>query len=150
MTRQVVLEFQSIGKYQARRIYASRGSFVAQIRFGGDIAPQQPQHAAIDPVQQSHPNAEDRRSNLVIVVETAEYEPMFGQARLRSARRRLGYPQLGIRDQIAVRQVHDLFKEELLLVEWQHGSVGEHVIVEIGAERTRKTDIADLDGRGPA
>ena len=45
--------------------------------------------------------------------------------------------------------MHDPFREELLLIERQHDRVHDHIIIEIGAERSRKPQIIHLKGRRP-
>src|ERR1051326_8723692 len=101
MARQMLLQLQPFREYQARRIDVARCGLLAKVHFGRGIGPVQPQHAAIDPPQQSHPNVEDRRSDLVVVVETAEYEAADGEARLRTRRRPGRYGSLRIVDLVA-------------------------------------------------
>src|SRR3974390_996358 len=72
MACQVILRRHPTGKYETRRIDPARCRFLAEVGFSAVIIPQQPQHAAVDGVQQPHPDLKNGRGNLVIVVETTK------------------------------------------------------------------------------
>ena len=119
----------------------------AQIALGAGIGPQQPQDAAVDLLQNSHPNVEHGRSDLVVVVEAAEDEPVLRQPGVAPARRERRNRSLRVVDLVAIGQVDDPLAEERLPVERQYGLVGNHVVDEIGAHRPGISQIVHRKGR---
>ena len=67
-------------KHQPPGVDPSGGGFAAQVGACAAGSRSEPEHAAGHPREQPHPDLEHRRQNLVAVVETAEHQPLLGQA----------------------------------------------------------------------
>src|SRR5438876_986012 len=79
----------------------------------------------------------------------ADHEALIREAGLAPARRALGDFPLPIVGLVAIRKLHDLLDIERLLLEWRHHLVGNDVVDEIRAHRSRIAEIARLDRRRP-
>src|SRR5690606_37331429 len=111
---------------------ASQG-FPLQVQGGGVVPFQQPQNAAGHALQDSHPAVEGGRRDLVVVVEAAEYEGIFGQTALGTGGRCFGNDALAVVGLVAARQPEDLFSVVRKVVFGDQPAVGHDVIDEIGA-----------------
>src|SRR6266852_8836125 len=145
MARQVVLDLDSIRKYQPRRIDAARCGFPAEVCFGHSTASEQPEHTSLDASQQTHPDVEHWGCNLIVAVEAREHKTLIGQPRVPPGGRLRPYHSLRIVDLVTFRQVHDFFSVEFLLIEWQDDWIGDHIIVKLGAQRPWKSDVIHLN-----
>lgn len=76
----VFVQGEASCKDEALRVSPPCGCFATQV--GGDLRVvfKQPQYAAVDVCQQAHPDVEDVRRDLEVVVEAAEDEAFFRQA----------------------------------------------------------------------
>ena len=103
------------GRAQPRREHqpvgrdAARFGLTLKIVHGIGIVFEQPEHASRNFAQQPHPEGENLRRDFVIVVEAAEDEARFGQARLAAREPVVGDCAPRIVALIAVRQIGDLF-----------------------------------------
>src|SRR5229473_3179463 len=149
MARQVFLELDSVREYQTRWINAAACSFPAEVCLRRNTASKQPERTSIDASQQTHPDVEYRWCNLVVAVEASEHETLVRQSRLPPGGCLRPYHSLRIVDLVTFRQVHDVFGVEFLLIEWQDDWIGDHIIVKIGAQRPRKSDVAHLNWGWP-
>src|SRR5580704_5700590 len=141
----MVFQRHSPREYQASRIDAAGGRLAAQVHLGGGAVAKQPQDAAFDFTQQSHPDIEHLRRDLVAVVETAKDEALRRQSSFRARRCPLRGAALRIADQIGIRKMNDFLGVKRLLVERQNVRIGKYIVVEAGAERAGKADIVDLN-----
>src|SRR5262249_44300351 len=87
MPRQVILGLLARRKYQTPWTDTARQPLFPQVLFRRRIVAQQPQHAAVDRLQQPHPYVKHLRRDLPIVVERTEDKAQFRQTDLRSGRR---------------------------------------------------------------
>ena len=79
MPRQMLLKRHPVGEHQPDRVYPSCGGFSAKIALRQGIIAQQPQHAALDRTQQSHPDVKHRRIDFEVVIEAAEHKAQLWQ-----------------------------------------------------------------------
>ncbi|MNZ58507.1 hypothetical protein D3C78_765190 [compost metagenome] len=101
IARQMILDPRHTGgKNQPLRIDAISLRLITQVALRRFVEFHQPQHTAFDFLQQAHPDGEDLRRNLVVMVERTEDETTFRQTALRTRRRALRHTQLAISRQI--------------------------------------------------
>src|ERR1700733_6519418 len=77
--RQIIIELYARSKDQSLGNNPPAFGLLPQVANRGGIILPQPQHAAVDRQQQAHPDIEYRRSNFVVIIETAKYKPALGQ-----------------------------------------------------------------------
>src|SRR5581483_9398458 len=97
------------------RFDPARSRFPDQIVGCRAMIGEQPQHAAIDGLEDTHPAVENIGRDLVAAVEAAEYETALRQPELAAGEGALGNRPPGIVDEIAVRQRDDLLGPEATL-----------------------------------
>ncbi len=146
---EMILDADRVGRENdpVRRHAARRGE-AAQIGLRHVVHIGEPQHTAWKARQQAHPDVEHRRGDLVALIEAAEDEASVGQPELAAGRCLRGNAPGRVVRVVAARHVHDPFGKEGLLVERQRVRVGEDVVDERRPGRSRKSEIADLDGCG--
>ncbi len=146
-TREVVVVARSIHEDEPCRLDAASLGFAAQASLRRCTGRQQPENAALNRMQQPHPNIEYFRHDLLVIIETAEHKPSIGQACLGPTRNMMGPPP-GIIDLIAARELHNLLRKEGLILEWQHELVAEDIVHEGSARRSRISQVVDLNRGG--
>ena len=99
------------GEDDARRVHTAGCGLPEQVRLGGAVQLHEPQDAPRHPPQQTHPDVEDRRIYLVIVIEGTEDEPFRRQAVLLPRRHALRELQGPVRRQVGVGEIDHLFPE---------------------------------------
>jgi hypothetical protein len=149
MARKVLGGRHAFREDEPRRIDATRRGFTPQVPLGDGVVTQQPQHAAVDLPEQSHPALEHRGGDLVVVVEAAEHEAIVGQPGGASIQRdrRDDAPRVG--DEIAVRQLRDFLGEVCCFAQWRNHRVADHIIDERRPHRSGMAEPADLQRRRP-
>jgi hypothetical protein len=138
---------QRFGEDQPGGIDAPRLGFAAQVRLGPIVRAQQPQDAAFGSRQQSHPDVEFARPDLVVVVEAAEHKIIRGQAEIRARCPCRGDGPLLIVGLITAGKADDLFAVMLLLFNGNDHRICNEIVDITGAQRPRIADVADLQGR---
>src|SRR5580658_1549420 len=149
MPRQVICRWHALGKYQPCRAHSSGLRFPAQVVRGNGIVLQQPQHTALDALQDAHPAIEHLGSDLERVVEAAEHEALRRQAQFRTGELPVSNTPSAIVGLIAVRQRNDLLLIEASALLWNENPVSDDVVEVRGTERTGIAQIVHLDRSGP-
>src|SRR6266403_1879844 len=149
MARQMVGQLHPWREDQARRVDASRPGLPAQVLGRPIVVAQQPEDAPRHGFEKAHPDIEERRRQLVVVVEAAEYECPLRQPAFLTRWRASRNLSLRVVDLIAFGQVNQPFREVRLLVERHHERIDDGVIYEIRAHGSGISEVADLYRRGP-
>lgn len=113
----------------------------------------QPEHAVGDGTQDSHPRGENRRSDLVSIVEATEYEPARGKAGRHPGARPVSahwcdQTQAGSVRLIAVGQGDDLLGVEGRMLRRRHDRIAHDVVDECGPHAGGIAQIVDLHRGG--
>src|SRR6516165_8022764 len=122
--------------------------FLAQVTLRTLVVAQQPQHAALDLMQQPHPDTEHVRCDLPAVIEAAEDKARLRQSGLLPSWRQLRNPPFAVVDLIAIRQVDDLISVERLMLEGRYRLVSNDVVKLARAQRSWRAGIIHLNRRG--
>ncbi len=146
---QMLCDIHPRGEDQAPRVNAPRLCFPLQIGSGRFIVLEQPQHTAIICAQQPRPDVENRRRDLVAVVEGCEHETGVRQSGFGAGRRVLRHLARGIIGLIGIGQVDDLLAIGRSVLGRNHDSVGKNVIHVVGPHRAGMGQIIHLHGRRP-
>ena len=136
------------GENEARRCDAARRGLAREVGSHPLIRTQEPEHAPRYCVQQPHPHVEERRGELVAVIEAAEDEAFFGQAAFAARRGFLGDRPLAVVALIAVRQVHQPLAEKALLIRGHDKLIYNNIVDEICTHRARISEVIDLNRCG--
>src|SRR5262247_201420 len=110
----------TLGEHQPLRYDFTCGRLPLQISSGPIVVSEEPQHTAGNCPQESHPDVEDGRIDLVRVVETAEDETVRWKTALRSRWRPicdLTFPVVAL---VAFRQVDKLLTVGVHIAGWHH------------------------------
>src|SRR5262249_45264079 len=103
-----------VGKDDAVRIDAPLSSLPAYVGFELRRQLQQPEDAARNLLQDTHPDVEDEGLELVVVVEAAIDEAFFRQPTIGTVDRRLVDGLVAVVHLIAIRQINELLAVEAL------------------------------------
>src|SRR6516165_5420710 len=116
-------------------------------RFSFAACLEQPEYALPHSREQTHPNSEGLRQDLISIVETTEDEPAFRQV-ARCARGRIsGLQASGVTGEGSMRHVQRALDVELLQLFRQTEAVGEDVVVPRRTEGALEADGVYLQGR---
>src|SRR5262245_18049076 len=142
MSCKMVIHWPARSKYQSFTCYAACLCLLPEIVGRSAIVFKEPQYAPIDPRQQSHPNAERRRRQLVVVVEAAEHEAILSQSKLLPRQDAVRNYHAGVVRLVAVWNTCHLLTQT-----WQHlfryyRSVCENIVQKARTRRCWKTQIA--------
>src|SRR5512138_3215267 len=110
MPCKVLGEPRSSGEHQSSGVYATRFRLAAKVRGCDGTVFDQPENAAFGPSQDAGPEVERPRSDLVVVVETAEHECVRRQAQFGASERALGNGAVAVVYLVASRQPDHLFR----------------------------------------
>ena len=146
LAREVIWVLLRFRKDEARGINATRPSLPAQIVSRCRIG-HQPNDAAWDCIEQTHPDVEQFRIELVAAMKRAEYKTILGQPTLCARPRDRGDEALAIVHLEAVREKDDLLGEVLDRACVNHEIVSDYIIDEWRTHTAGITEIADLDWR---
>src|SRR5215475_670492 len=108
MTRQMIRQRQPRREDDTLGRNSPCFSLASKIALRFWIPLEQPQHTAVHLLQKLHPDAEHIRRYLVIVVETAEYEPGLREADRGTRWSTLVDALFRVVDLVTVRQINDL------------------------------------------
>ena len=136
MATQMILDRSVGAEHEASRIDPAGTGLAAQIAAGESVFFHQPQHAAVDGVEQPHPDIEHERGELLVVVEAAENEALLRQSNLAPSRGAGWNFARRIIDLVADRKMDDVLGEEGLQVERQGDLVANDVVDERGPHRS--------------
>ncbi len=148
--REMIVE---VGKerreHQATRADALFLSFDHEVAARGVVGLGEPQHAAVDGLEQPHPHREDLRCEFVAVVEAAEDDARFRQARFRAAERPIGHSPSCVAGHVRVGQIDNLLAVVTLLSLGDHDRIGEDVVDVGRGHCAGKAEIVHLHRRRP-
>src|ERR1700730_18319995 len=127
-------------------IDAPRVGFVTKIVLDEIVCVQQPKHGSWDRGQETHPNAEKLRRDLVGVVERAKDEALLRETASGARQRGIRDQPMGVGRLMAMWKMDNFFAVEGLLIHRQHEWIGDHIVNEAGAHRSRKAGETHLYG----
>jgi hypothetical protein len=129
MPRQMIFDGRAnFGKHQPAGIYACFACCTPKIGNDEIVVAGKPKHAALDRMQQPHPDGKELWRDLVAGVERAKHEALLRQALRCALWNAPGNRLPRVIRKAGMRQMDDLFREKRLVREGQHQWIAENVI----------------------
>src|SRR6476661_1482462 len=150
MASEVIAQRHALGEDETIGADTPCLCFSLQVCCGSRAVLQQPKDAAWHLGQNPHPAIEDSRRYLVVVIEATEDEMTVGNSALFPGEHFFRNVSLAVVRLVAVRKVDDFFRIPALLRQGNNNGIGNDVINIVCAHGAGKSEIVDLDRRGPA
>src|SRR5258708_3747155 len=147
MTSEMLGERSDGRKDQPVRVHSAFRGFRTKIAFDQLVRLEQPQYAAGNRAQQTHPDIEKCRRDLVTIVEAAKHEPPFWQCPILPRRRSAYRFTPSVVRLIAAGKMDQPFRKEGLLAAWHNEGVDDDIVDEIRPHGSGIAEVAHLHRR---